>query len=422
VPLPKNVMSGIFKPAPPSYFLMRRSQDGYISATGMFKATFPWAEVAEEEAERKYIKSLPTTSTDETAGNVWIPPAHALQLAEEYQITTWIKALLDNKPVDVNPGKDTDGIPKAISPPPKFMQEGTLDVSKLPAPNFAMAQEALAAPTQSRGRLRRSASPTKIASPKKALATPRKSKTAKAGLSESVTSVPHRDLQWTHVAGSETASSGALESTSMAPTPEPSSTEESQVLLDVDEGVTVNGKVDEGVKVNGKVDDGATVNGKVDDGVTVNGKMDEGVTVNGKVDEEVTVNGNVDEGVMVNGNVDEGVTVNGNVETTHTHVEFEMSASVPGVHLPEDTKTMIAKAKEMVEAVVRAESEAGPSNPKKSKRKADAIEPEAGTEANGEVPTEAGQAVKKVKIESELRKERVKTRALIGISATLAIG
>ena len=38
----------------------------------MFKLAFPWAQHAEEQAEREYIKSLPASSQDEVAGNVWI--------------------------------------------------------------------------------------------------------------------------------------------------------------------------------------------------------------------------------------------------------------------------------------------------------------------------------------------------------------
>ena len=38
----------------------------------MYKAAFPWAKHTEENAERDYIKTLPSTAHDEVAGNVWI--------------------------------------------------------------------------------------------------------------------------------------------------------------------------------------------------------------------------------------------------------------------------------------------------------------------------------------------------------------
>lgn len=55
--------------------MQRRSTDGFISATGMFKTAFPWAKHAEAAAEHEYLKSLKTTGQDEVAGNVWIPAA-----------------------------------------------------------------------------------------------------------------------------------------------------------------------------------------------------------------------------------------------------------------------------------------------------------------------------------------------------------
>jgi hypothetical protein len=319
-PLPKGIMSGIFKPSPSSYFLMRRSHDGYISATGMFKATFPYAEVAEEEMERKYIKSLETTSSDETAGNVWIPPQHALELAEEYQILPWIKALLDNKPIEINPQKDAT--PKTISPPPKFL----------------MPQETLAAPTPTRGRPRRSASPSKIASPRKIAGTKRARKGA-------------------------AAQSDSVKSESLEPSEKSSST-----------------NVQDALKA-------ATADVKAD-----------------AVEEPV-----------VRVNVDTEVEVKGDIETTHTHVEIEMPAGLPELPLPEDTEAMITKAKEMVEAAVKSQNGAAIGNSKKLKRKADIEEKE-------DDSAESVRA-KKAKVEAtELRKERIKTRALLGISATLAIG
>lgn len=53
-------------------FIQRRSSDGFVSATGMFKAAFPWARHSEEQLEKDYLKGLPSTAQDEVAGNVWI--------------------------------------------------------------------------------------------------------------------------------------------------------------------------------------------------------------------------------------------------------------------------------------------------------------------------------------------------------------
>ncbi len=52
--------------------IQRRSSDGFVSATGMFRAAFPWAKLSEENIERDYLKELPSTAHDEVAGNVWV--------------------------------------------------------------------------------------------------------------------------------------------------------------------------------------------------------------------------------------------------------------------------------------------------------------------------------------------------------------
>jgi len=116
--------------------------------------------------------------------------------------------------------------------------------------------------------------------------------------------------------------------------------------------------------------------------------------------------------------VDTDVEVNGDIETTHTHVQVEMPAGSPELPLPEDTEAMIAKAKEMVEAAVKGQELAVSTSSKQLKRKAEEVEEEVGEEEETLEPAPA----KKAKVDSALKKERVKTRALIGLSATLAIG
>ncbi|KAF2396702.1 hypothetical protein EJ06DRAFT_230819 [Trichodelitschia bisporula] len=306
VPLPKDLNgSGIFSlqkthTYPESYFLMRRSTDGYISATGMFKAAYPWATVEEEQVERKYHKELPSAGPEEIAGNVWISPEQALTLADEYRMRPWIVALLDSSPIEKG-AKDKSAT--QISTPPKFVVPDKdklftgprLDAStmrrRLRSASPSKAPSLAATPTQA---ARKIASPRKRGRPKKA------------------------------------------------------------PVSDTDENAS------------------SQLNGGDEVGVVV---RPESSKPNPAEDDVVRVQ------------VDETVQATGDVETTTTSVRVEMPASHPDLPLPETTEEMIARAREMVEeALVRPEKRA------------------------------RGGLVE------QLRTERVKTRALIGLTATLGLG
>lgn len=121
-PLPSDLgRSGIFvkgkdRKFPDAYFLMRRSSDGYVSASGMFKAAFPYSSTEEEAAEKEYIKTLPDISSEEIAGNLWIHPDQALTLADEYGLRHWITALLDPAPIT----RGSSDSKKNIKSPPAY--------------------------------------------------------------------------------------------------------------------------------------------------------------------------------------------------------------------------------------------------------------------------------------------------------------
>lgn len=385
-PLPENLKSSeIFapqpkQPHPEAYFLMvrstndtrhrtranrltpdqRRSSDGYVSATGMFKASFPWAKHSEEQAERMHIKGLPITSHDEVAGNVWIPEDYgryphlisyhtvliyfpALELAEDYGIGPWIRALLD--PTPVSSGGDDK---KSISPPPKFIFKANGDTS-LPPPG---------ATPRGRGRPR-ARSPSKIAAPTKAHS-PRKPRPSHTKSSKRAN-----------------ASSGEAARSSLQPS--------------LDDGAS-------------RADTESADEERHDELHEADQK--DKVEETDKFEEKVTVE------------VDSTIEVNGDTETTHTKLTVEMPSGSPNLPLPETTEEMITRAKEMVEEARKLEGESLRSG---TKRKADELDDD--DEEEDEEKDQELQPAKKARLlEKELKKQRVRSRALIGIAATLAIG
>ncbi|OJJ50888.1 hypothetical protein ASPZODRAFT_56728 [Penicilliopsis zonata CBS 506.65] len=362
-PLPKDLKGSEIFPShaqpPETYFLMRRSKDGFVSATGMFKIAFPWAKLEEERSEREYLKSRNETSEDEIAGNVWISPVLALDLAKDYGMHDWVRALLDPTEIVQSPSNAK----KQITPPPKF------DLPPLEAPELAPA------PTLRRSR--RSASPSKKpVSPRK----PRQTRAAKETAAAS-TSATNSDLQ------------SALESSAAA-----------------------------SGKANGKLD-------VIDETKAEEAAEDEGVKSKSKKTAEKTAATAEpveakEEGEKVKVDVESTVEATGDVETTKTTVSVEMPISLPDLPSAADTEQMIAKAKEMVEEARKLQqgeedtAEASTSPKAAKKRKQEEV-----AEEDGEEPSDLPvQRAKKARVlEEKLKRERVRNRALVGVTATLAL-
>jgi hypothetical protein len=225
----------------------------------------------------------------------------------------WVKALLDPEEIMQSPASAK----KHISPPPKF----EMPSSKLPASMKA-----------ARARSTRSASPSKIASPVKPKASPRKRQTK--AMKEANEANAH-------------AASATLQS----------------ALEDAASTVAASPSVD---------------------------------------DEKVKVE------------VESRVEVNGETETTHTNVIVEMPAGSPQLPLPDDTEQMLETAKRMVEEAKALDGE--PSTKAAKKRKVEEVETD---DIDAELPV---QPAKKAKVlEEKLKREKVRTRALVGVTATLAI-
>ena len=98
-----------------------------------------------------------------------------------------------------------------------------------------------------------------------------------------------------------------------------------------------------------------------------------------------------------------------------TFVEFKMPEGFPQLPVPERPEEVIETAKAMVEEDIKQHGESSSS---KAKRKAEEMDPESDGSADNEV-----QPAKRARLlEKELKKEKVRTRALLGVAATLVIG
>lgn len=241
----------------------------------------------------------------------------ALEVAEEYGLFNWVRALLDPEEITQSPASAK----KHISPPPKFEMPATK--APILPPSAKKAQ---------RARSTRSASPSKIASPIKSKASPRKRQT--------------KAMKEANIANAEAAS--------------------------------------------------ASLQSALDDAAST-----------------VAPSPSVD-GEKVRVEVDSRVDVNGETETTHTNVTIEMPAGSPELPLPEDTEQMLETAKRMVEEARALDGE--PSTKVAKKRKAEEVET---SDIDAEMPV---QPAKKARVlEEKLKREKVRTRALVGVTATLAI-
>lgn len=137
------------------------------------------------------------------------------------------------------------------------------------------------------------------------------------------------------------------------------------------------------------------------------------VQVNGAVaEDEIPIVPVLAEESKVRVEVEQDVEINGDTEITHTNVTVEMPAGLPELPLPEDTEAMLEKAKQMVEEARHLEA-----SPKLSrKRKVEEVEP---TDVDAELPVQPAKRAKL--LEEKYKRERVRTRAVFGVAASLAV-
>jgi hypothetical protein len=332
----------------------------------MYKAAFPWSSLEEEEIEKKYIKSLPETDSEEIAGNVWIPAEAALTLAEAYGMRSWIEALLDPEPI----AKGTHDPNKNIATPPRFLMPTSEATTLLP-------------PTEntSRRRTLRSSSPAKAPpTPSRKIATPRRTRRAKGAASSALATTAESAEEFT--APETSVEPESLKFDSIIAASGTSAQAEAEALLEDELPITTS------IRSNDTV----------------------------KVDIETT---------LVPG-------INGGSPVESVRAVVSVPASHPDLTQPSDPQAYLDMAKE---SIVAAHKLTASRTPGKKRKALEAFEdddesvsvfPEFDTVGSSAAvaPIEIDErpAKRQRYTEIELRKEKIKKRATLGILTTMAMG
>ncbi|KGO65234.1 hypothetical protein PITC_072290 [Penicillium italicum] len=369
-PLPKDLEGSEIFPShtsqqhPESYFLMRRSKDGFVSATGMFKIAFPWAKAEEERTEREYLKAREYTSEEEVAGNVWISPTFALELSKEYQMYDWVRALLD--PTDIV--QSPSSAKKHITPPPKF---------EIPSDE---------PPVSRRNRRGRSASPSKkLLSPRKPCST---------RLTKDVTSTP-----------STTAANASLQSALDTASALPDTIPELRAVNGETE-VTSSGSPAKHIRAR-KVTRSSTAEPEEETKEEKKKEKKKEKKIEDINEQEETV-----EVAVADDSTDA-------IKSTHTTVSLDMPIILPEVPSAAETEEMIAQAKDMVEEAIKAQAEGATAESTSVKA---TIKRKAEEDDDEETSAESSQRAKKAKVlENKLKQERVRNRSIFGVSVAFAL-
>ena len=293
----------------------------------------------------------------------------ALELAKEYQMYDWVRALLD--PTDIV--QSPSSAKKQITPPPRF------DLPPIEAPAIL---------TASSTRLRRGRS----ASPSKKLSSPRKPRQTRAmkEANAAATSAANASLQ------------SSLDLTA-------STVETESVTETVHQSVEVDG--DEKPAPSPKKVTPTSKTKKIAARMQPSQEP-------GKEEKKVEVEEEEEEKVQVD--VETNAESVDDIKTTQTTVSVEMPVTLPEAPSAADTEQMIAKAKEMVQEAVKLQTEtAEPSSAKAAKKRKTEVLSEDEEEEDEETKT---LRVKRAKVlEEKLKQERVRNRALVGVTAAFAL-